>query len=146
MMDAVAGLYILGKIHIAHLLLQGPPSNPEGKNWPSGRATQSHSLPARLVVSICLGVCQGNKFGVCVPYCVQGEGMAAEQGELEQQLEQHEAQPGTAGNDEVADAQAVAACPPNSLQHAPFGQERPQPDPRLPRQCAGPCISAGSAG
>ena len=37
--------------------------------------------------------------------------MAAEQGELEQQLVQDEAQPGTAGNDEVADAQAVADCP-----------------------------------
>ncbi|KAK9839517.1 hypothetical protein WJX81_006809 [Elliptochloris bilobata] len=32
--------------------------------------------------------------------------MAAEQGELETQLEQHDAQPGTSGNDEVADAQA----------------------------------------
>ena len=51
--------------------------------------------------------------------------MAAEQGELEQQLEQHDAQPGTAGNDEVADAQAVAACPPTAPQHAPFAQECP---------------------
>lgn len=80
-----------------------------------------HALPARLEVFICSRTVKANV--VRVPYFVQSETMAAEQGELEQQLEQHEAQPGTAGNDEVADAQAVAACPPSAPEHAAFAQE-----------------------
>ena len=81
-----------------------------------------------------------------MPCFAQANIMAAEQGELEQQLEQHEAQPGSAGNDEVADAQAVAACPTMAPERAPFAQECPSLTTANPGSALGRGTSARSAG